>query len=136
MGLLPDRVTCTNLCHMQNEEIPTWTLGERLQKARVWAGIKKADDMAALFFRHKNTISNWETDKTRPSTRVLAKWSEVTGVPLWWLLGDDIPDSEPGSVDRRAPRSVTGEYAIRRMMRSRQDQHSSGERHLHLACAV
>lgn len=120
---------------MTNEVIPTWTLGERLQKARVWAGID-AEDMAGLFFRHRNTISNWETGKTRPSARVLEKWSETTNVPRWWLLGEEPPESEPGSVDRRASRGATHGYPRRRLRRVVGDLAQLPIRHLQLADAV
>lgn len=81
-------------------------MGDRLRKARRSADIS-AEDMAALLFRHPNTVGNWESDTTKPKPRVLAKWAEVTQVPLVWLQDGDVGDSEPGSVDRRAPRSVT-----------------------------
>jgi transcriptional regulator with XRE-family HTH domain len=68
--------------------IPVWSLGERLRKARTTAGIEQ-EAMAALFFRHRNTIINWEGGHNRPTEQVLAKWAEVTDVPLSWLRGEE-----------------------------------------------
>jgi transcriptional regulator with XRE-family HTH domain len=70
--------------------IPMWTLGERLRKARTSAGLEK-EAMASLFFRHRNTIVNWEGDRARPTEQVLRKWAEVTDVPIWWLHGEQEP---------------------------------------------
>jgi len=42
-----------------------------------------------MFFRHRNTIINWEGDHSRPTDAVLRKWAEVTDVPLPWLRGEE-----------------------------------------------
>lgn len=66
--------------------LPQWTLGERLQKARTHAGLSR-DDMAERLGISRNTVINYETDKTHPTERRKRLWAMVTGVPVEWLEG-------------------------------------------------
>ncbi len=69
---------------------PTWTLGDRLAKAREHAGIEQAE-LADRLLRSRATISNYENDVTRPADRVVRAWAEACGVDYAWLVGDDQP---------------------------------------------
>lgn len=66
--------------------IPVWTLGDRLRKARVTAGLS-VDAMADLLDVSRNTISNYEAERSHPRRATLIVWAQETGVPLSWLTG-------------------------------------------------
>lgn len=70
---------------------PTWTLGDRLRKARMVAGIG-SEQMAAIVGVSRGTISNYENDHSDIPARALMKWSAETGVPVEWLMGSDDPE--------------------------------------------
>lgn len=76
---------------MSQTQAPTWTTGDRLRKARISAGIESRD-MAERLGVSRNTITNWEGDKTTPSLASLRVFAEETGIDLAWLLGLDDPD--------------------------------------------
>lgn len=64
--------------------IPTWTLGDKLHKARKDAGLQTSD-MAALLKCSRNTITNWEAGRTAPNPATITLWAQITGVPPAWL---------------------------------------------------
>lgn len=66
-------------------DTPIWTTGDRLRKAREWAGVG-SQQMAEALGVTRNTITNYEHDRTEPTLSALRRWSEVTGVPVAWLL--------------------------------------------------
>lgn len=72
--------------------VPQWTLGDRLRKAREHAAIS-SQQMADALDLSRNSITNYEHGRTRPSTLVLRAWALATGVPLEWL--------RTGSMDTR-----------------------------------
>jgi DNA-binding XRE family transcriptional regulator len=67
---------------------PTWTIGDRMRKARVTAGID-TDEMANDIGRTRRTISNYESDSTTAPLLVLRQYAVRCGVPLDWLTGAD-----------------------------------------------
>lgn len=67
---------------------PTWTTGDRLRKAREWANIE-SQDMAELLGVSRNTISNYEHDRTNPPLAALKAWAAQTGVDILWLIDED-----------------------------------------------
>lgn len=67
--------------------VPVWTLGDRLTKARISAGIKTAQDMAALMGVTEKTIRNWENGATRVTHATCIAWSSITGAPVEWIEG-------------------------------------------------
>ena len=87
----------------EGPRIPTWTLGERMAKARESAGFTQAE-MGALFGVASVTVSSWETMTRQPKRLLatLARWAELTNVDYAWLLGTKSPDShifwQPGVV--------------------------------------
>jgi transcriptional regulator with XRE-family HTH domain len=89
---------------MSQTQAPTWTTGDRLRKARISAGIESRD-MADRLGVSRNTITNWEGDKTTPSLASLRVFAEETGIDLAWLLGleDDARNtcfSHPNELDQ------------------------------------
>ena len=65
-------------------KIPTWTLGERLRKARTDAG-HTADTIAAELHVTPQTVRNYETGRTRPQHPMVNAWAEITDVDGDWL---------------------------------------------------
>lgn len=72
----------------ETEAIPSWSLGDRLRKAREHAGLSR-DQLAAKLSVPKGTLWKWETDATRPRdvVEMADRWAQATGVPVAWLLG-------------------------------------------------
>jgi transcriptional regulator with XRE-family HTH domain len=68
--------------------IPTFTMGDRLAKARSVAHISSSD-MASELGVSRGTVYNYEADRTEPPVHVVKRWSEVTGVPVTWLIDAD-----------------------------------------------
>ena len=73
---------------------PTWTLTDRLRKAREAADLKQ-DDLAVILGVSRSTIGKWESGS--PIKRgQLAAWAMATGVPFEWLeTGDEIDLTDP-----------------------------------------
>lgn len=67
--------------------VPQWTLGDRLRKARTTAGIERPD-MADDIGCTERTISSYELDQTRVPKLVIRQYALRTGVPLEWLRGE------------------------------------------------
>lgn len=74
--------------HMSTEaafEVPSWTIFDRLRKARESAGLEQ-DVLAVDLGVSRNTVSNYERGKVSPRRPVMIAWALRTGVPLDWLL--------------------------------------------------
>jgi transcriptional regulator with XRE-family HTH domain len=78
--------------------LPVWTIGERMSKARDFAGLDQTD-MARTLGISRRSITRYETADTPPPAILLA-YAQVTGVPLWWLEGTEPPTENAN--DRRA----------------------------------
>ena len=65
----------------------SFTLGDRLRKARIHAELEQ-EDMAKKFGVTTGTISNWETGRGQPRNlpHVLEVWEDLTGVSAQWLM--------------------------------------------------
>lgn len=78
--------------------IPTWTIGDRMRKARREAGLT-ADELADLLGVGKKSLSRWENG-SMPKRMTLTAWAHHTGVPVEWLEfgddGDDLPTGRHG----------------------------------------
>ena len=80
-------------------KVPTFTVGDRLKKARELAGYEQGD-FAELIGVSKSTVSNHERDITRPKVIVLRAWAMATGVPMEWLeTGKEPPAGPPSGPD-------------------------------------
>lgn len=84
----------------QTTRLPTWTLGDRLRKARLAADVS-ASDMADLLGVHRNSISAYENDRTEPKVHSIVQWSNATGIPLDWLLKGEVHCEECNALRSR-----------------------------------
>ncbi len=94
--------------------IPEFTLGDRLRKAREYAGLE-AEAMAPLMDRKVSAIYAWENDVNVPSLKKLAKWAEVCEVDFAWLtIGYTVGTQGVGSSAWKTPFSPDpeSEYAL------------------------
>lgn len=69
---------------------PTWTLCERMAKARRFAGITQIE-MAEQLGVNPATINRWEKGTSRVTRADVIAWAFLTGVELGWLEGGDPP---------------------------------------------
>ena len=60
------------------------TLGDRLRKARMVAGLSK-EEMAERLGVSRAAVSGYELDRHRPKLENLQKWAEICEVPFDWL---------------------------------------------------
>lgn len=79
---------------MTTTEVPTFTLRERLAKAREHAGLTR-DQMAERLSVTERTVRNWENGSTKVTTPIVLAYAAVTSVPVWWLDGDGAGDTMP-----------------------------------------
>ena len=87
-------------------DAPTWTLGDRLVKARHVAHMDQHQLAAALGIG-RASIVRYEADRHRPTKAVLMAWAQVCGVPYEWLADDPETGHTQGSyqsgwIDRMA----------------------------------
>lgn len=75
-------------------DIPQWTVPDRLRKAREHAGLSQ-DAIATALDVTRKTIGNYENGRTAPRRTVLIAWAMATGVPIEWILTGETPDSGP-----------------------------------------
>lgn len=83
---------------MDHYNVPQWTLGDRLRKARAVSG-KDQREFAELLGVKPGSLAGWETDRTRPRDLVaVAKRIEMAlHIPAAWVLGvDSGPFGGPG----------------------------------------
>jgi transcriptional regulator with XRE-family HTH domain len=66
-------------------QIPQWTLGDRIRKAREVAGLEQ-QDLADALYMSRAAVSSWENSHSQPAPRKLAVIASVTGVSASWLL--------------------------------------------------
>ena len=77
-------------------KVPVWTLGDRLRKARLEAGLEQAQ-LAAELGIARNSVATYENGRTKPRRPVLLAWAMRTGVSLEWLTTDDMPGPDGDS---------------------------------------
>lgn len=86
-------------------DVPSWSLGDRLRKARDHARLSQSE-LAARVGISRASVTNYETSRTAPNRPVLLSWAITCGVSLDWLAGsphpgltnvsDDIEVRKPG----------------------------------------
>jgi transcriptional regulator with XRE-family HTH domain len=76
---------------MTQTTTPNFTLGDRLRKAREYADVSSAA-MAEALNVSRNTVTNYEHERTPITVAALVVYADVTGVPVSWLIGGDDPD--------------------------------------------
>lgn len=64
--------------------LPTWTLQDRIRKAREHAGLKQ-DELAQKLDTTRQTLGRWENGSHTPTEKNLQALAEATGVPLDWF---------------------------------------------------
>jgi transcriptional regulator with XRE-family HTH domain len=80
----------------QRYMLPSWTVGDRLRKARESVGLSQAE-LAADIGISRRSVSSYEASTKPPRKVALLGWSMRTNVPLEWLLEGQIPPAGPGS---------------------------------------
>lgn len=73
------------------------TIGDRIQRARVQAGLTQ-DQAAERLKVSRQTISNWENDKTLPDVAMAREIGQVYGVGLDELISGNVPVENHDSV--------------------------------------
>jgi transcriptional regulator with XRE-family HTH domain len=88
--------------------IPQWTLGDRLRKAREFAGMEQGE-LALRIGVSRGTVSNYELGRgTRPpKVVVLRAWAHECGVPYEWIVDNFRPTSAVSPVSFRGCMSST-----------------------------
>lgn len=64
--------------------VPTWTLGDRLRKARATTGMTTREFAERIGVSH-GTITNAEGDKRAVRPITIKAWAMATGVDVHWL---------------------------------------------------
>ena len=70
--------------------IPTWTVGDRLRKARVMSNQTVAE-FARQALCPEKTVNNYEADKVKHRPLLIEKWADVTGVDIEWIKTGEAP---------------------------------------------
>ena len=73
--------------------IPTWSVADRLRKAREHAGLEQGQ-LADLIGISRNSVSNYERGARTARRPVLVSWALATGVPLAWLEHGQAPNAK------------------------------------------
>lgn len=85
--------------------VPTWTVGDRLRKAREDAELSQ-NQLADEIGISRRSVSTYEASASPPKLPVLLAWSFRTHVPMEWIRdGIDPGPDGPGS-----PFAVTRQY--------------------------
>jgi transcriptional regulator with XRE-family HTH domain len=70
----------------QTGDIPAWSLGDRLRKAREHAHLTQLE-LAGEVGISRASVVNYETGRSDPSRPVLLSWALRCGVDYEWLAG-------------------------------------------------
>lgn len=76
-------------------EIPQWTLGDRLRKARLHAGLEQTE-LAKEIGIGRTSIVKYEKDVQVPPRPVILSWALRCGVPFEWLSNGHVPAGHGG----------------------------------------
>jgi transcriptional regulator with XRE-family HTH domain len=71
--------------------IPTWTLADRLRKARELTGLDQGA-FAELAGISRTTVTNYEHGKRAPRRLYLRAWAEAAHVDVAWLSTGQVTD--------------------------------------------
>lgn len=86
--------------------IPEWTTGDRLRKAREFAGLSQSQ-MAEQIGISRGSVGHYESGRYTPSRPVFIAWALRTGVELAWLVGESMPDGPPAASRADIPAGIT-----------------------------
>ena len=73
--------------------VPTWSLGDRLRKARESTGASQGALASAIDMSHR-AIGNYEANRRVPRRPVILAWAMATGVSMYWLETGEAPPSD------------------------------------------
>ena len=76
-------------------DIPVFTIGDRLRKARERTGLSQGDFAAEIDISPRS-VSNYESEAVSPRKLVLKAWALRTGVPLEWIETGVTPENNGG----------------------------------------
>ena len=79
-------------------DIPVFTIGDRLRKARERCGLSQSE-FASEIDVSPRSISNYESEAVQPKKIVLKAWALRTGVPLEWLETGHAPSGNDSGDD-------------------------------------
>lgn len=88
---------------------PTWTIADRIKRARLLAGLDQ-DDVAEACGVARPTVSAWETGKTEPKFSSLVRVARLTGQPLEWFAA--AVNAETASTEVEAVSSLS-QHSVR-----------------------
>lgn len=74
--------------------VPTWTLGDRLRKAREVAGMSQAD-LARATGISQRSVSSYENGTYSPRRPQVLSWALATGVQMDWLCPEQDSNLQP-----------------------------------------
>ncbi len=74
--------------------VPTWTLGDRLDKALRTSGVEVLG-MARILAEPPAVVEGWLDDDGHPSHPQMVMWASACGVPLAWLAAGADADNGP-----------------------------------------
>lgn len=83
--------------------LPSFTLRDRLRKAREHAGLMQAD-LAAQIGISTVSLSRYESGVRKIPDSIVEPWAEATGVPAEWFYADDA-----GSLPHQTPADTAPE---------------------------
>lgn len=99
---------------------PEWTLGDRLRKAREFAGLTgiEFEEQTGI---SRRSITNYESDIRPPGKPQLLMWAMRTGVSLRWLT-----DGQYGGPDDPPPGKRSSSYVdFQRLLQSVQEEEAA-----------
>lgn len=82
--------TLEDIFQMRTLHIPKWTTGDRMRKSREDLGLSQQEfaDVSGISVA---SIRGYETDVRLPRPIYMRVWSQLTGVPVEWLLTGEVP---------------------------------------------
>ncbi len=89
--------------------VPVWTVGDRMRKARREAGLERKA-IAEYLGVTPSAVSRFELRKNAPRLGTLRLWAQRCDVPLQWLIYGEIP---PGPKARSEGSKSKAEQAKR-----------------------
>lgn len=82
--------------------IPTWTLADRLRKAREDSGLSQGALAREIDISQK-TVSNYENGNVEPRRIAVKQWAMRTDVDLHWLETGEVPSPDDDGTNGEPP---------------------------------